>query len=46
MHLPFMQTILATGPVRFTQWLTILALALVILVVMEVFKSIKRQSDE
>ncbi|MDD4997711.1 MAG: HAD-IC family P-type ATPase, partial [Syntrophales bacterium] len=46
MHLPFMQTILATGPVRFTQWLTILALALVILVVMEVFKSIKRQSDD
>ena len=45
-HLPFMQTILATGPVRFTQWLTILALALVILVVMEVFKSIKRQSDD
>ncbi len=45
MHLPFMQTILATGPVRFTQWLTILALALVILVVMEVFKWIKRQSD-
>ena len=46
MHLPFMQTILATGPVRFTQWLMILALALVILVVMEVFKWIKRPSDE
>jgi len=46
MHLPFMQTILATRPVRFTQWLTILALASAILVVMEVFKWVKRRSDD
>jgi magnesium-transporting ATPase (P-type) len=38
MHAPFMQGILGAEPVRFNQWLIALALALVVLVVMEVFK--------
>ena len=38
MHLPFMQSILGTEPVKFTQWLLVLSLAMVILLVMEVFK--------
>ncbi len=38
MHLPFMQRILGTEPVGFTQWLMLLALAMVILLVMEIFK--------
>ena len=42
MYLPFMQTILGTEPVRFTQWLVLLALALAVLLVMEVFKLITR----
>ncbi|MFH1349868.1 MAG: HAD-IC family P-type ATPase, partial [Pseudomonadota bacterium] len=46
MQLPFMQTILGTGPVRFTQWLTILALSLVVLVSMEIFKWVKGQSND
>jgi len=41
MYLPFMQTILGTEPVRFTQWLLLLALALPVLLVMEVFKWVK-----
>ncbi|MDD3081688.1 MAG: HAD-IC family P-type ATPase [Desulfobacterales bacterium] len=40
MHAPFMQGILGTEPVRFNQWLIALALALVVLVVMEVFKRV------
>jgi hypothetical protein len=35
MHLPFMQTILGTEPVRFTQWVLLLSLAMVIALVME-----------
>lgn len=38
MHLPMMQTILGTAPVGVAQWLRLLAMALVILLVMEVFK--------
>lgn len=40
MYLPFMRTILGTEPVRFTQWLLVLSLALTILLVMEVFKRV------
>jgi magnesium-transporting ATPase (P-type) len=38
MHLPFMQSILGTCPVGFGQWLVCLTLALLILLVMEVYK--------
>jgi magnesium-transporting ATPase (P-type) len=41
MHVPFMQIILATEPVIFSQWLITLSLALVVLVVMEAFKWIR-----
>jgi magnesium-transporting ATPase (P-type) len=42
MYLPFMQTILTTEPVRFSQWMNALGLAGVVLVVMEIFKWVKR----
>lgn len=45
MDLPFMQTMLTTAPARFAQWLTALSLALVVLVVMAVFKWVKGQRD-
>lgn len=35
MYLPFMRKILGTEPVAFTQWLLLLALAMVVLLVME-----------
>jgi magnesium-transporting ATPase (P-type) len=38
MNAPFMQGILGTEPVHFNQWLIALALALIVLVVMEMFK--------
>lgn len=40
-----MQTILATAPIRFAQWLTAVSLALVVLVVMEIFKWVNRQRE-
>lgn len=40
MHLTFMQAILGTHPVLFSEWLAALSLALVVLVVMEIFKFI------
>ncbi|MFZ2039909.1 MAG: cation-translocating P-type ATPase C-terminal domain-containing protein, partial [Desulfobacterales bacterium] len=43
MYLPFMQTILTTAQVTFSQWLSALTLACVILVVMEIFKWVKRR---
>jgi magnesium-transporting ATPase (P-type) len=43
MYLPFMQTILTTAPVSFSQWLAALGLACVVLVVMEIFKWVKRR---
>jgi hypothetical protein len=43
MYLPFMQTILTTAPVSFSQWMSALTLACVILVVMEIFKWVKRR---
>jgi magnesium-transporting ATPase (P-type) len=43
MYLPFMQTILTTAPVTFSQWMSALTLACVILVVMEIFKWVKRR---
>ncbi|MFO7560604.1 MAG: HAD-IC family P-type ATPase [Desulfobacterales bacterium] len=43
MHLPFMRTILGTEPVGFTRWIFLLSMALVVLLVMEVFKWSGRQ---
>ncbi|HDR46205.1 MAG TPA: HAD family hydrolase, partial [Geoalkalibacter subterraneus] len=43
LYLPFMQTILGIAPVRFRQWLLLLALALVVLLVMETFKWARRR---
>jgi hypothetical protein len=43
MYLPFMQTILTIAPVSFSQWLAALGLACVVLVVMEIFKWVKRR---
>lgn len=45
LYLPFMQTILGTAPVSFRQWLLLLALALVVLLVMEAFKWAGRRYD-
>jgi magnesium-transporting ATPase (P-type) len=44
MHLPFMQGILGTAPVGFTQWLVMLALAMAVLLVMEIFKWVRREA--
>jgi magnesium-transporting ATPase (P-type) len=43
MHLPFMQTILGTQSVIWTQWLVCLLLALGILLTMEIFKWVARR---
>jgi len=43
MHLPFMQVILGTAPVSFKQWFMLLCLALSILLVMEIFKWVKKR---
>ncbi len=45
MHLPLMQAILHIEPVRFTQWVAILALAFTVIVVMEIFKWMRRRSE-
>jgi magnesium-transporting ATPase (P-type) len=45
MQIPFMQSLLGTAPVPPIQWLTALGLALIILVVMEVFKSFKKRAN-
>ncbi|ROQ90124.1 cation-translocating P-type ATPase [Desulfosoma caldarium] len=42
MFAPFMQTILGTEPIVFTQWLSVLLLALSVLAVMEAFKWVIR----
>jgi hypothetical protein len=43
--LPFTQTILTTAPVRFSRWLAALGQALVGLVVMEIYKWVKRPQE-
>ncbi|MDO9583497.1 MAG: HAD-IC family P-type ATPase [Desulfomicrobium sp.] len=43
MYLPFMQKILGTEPVAFAQWFMLLALALTVLLVMEMFKWVRRK---
>lgn len=43
MHVPLMQNLLRAEPVPFSQWLTILAMAASLLVVMELFKAARRQ---
>ena len=39
MHLPFMQKVLGIAPVSYSDWLAVLAPALLLPVVMEVFKA-------
>lgn len=43
MYLPFMRRILGTVPVTFHQWIFLLALAMVLLVVMEIFKLVRNK---
>lgn len=43
MYIPFMRRILGTLPVTFHQWILLLALAMVLLVVMEVFKLVRNK---
>ncbi|MBM3324255.1 MAG: HAD-IC family P-type ATPase [Calditrichaeota bacterium] len=38
MQLPFMQAVLSTQPIKLAQWVAILGMAMIILVVMEIFK--------
>ncbi|MDX9787666.1 MAG: HAD-IC family P-type ATPase [Desulfobacterales bacterium] len=45
MYLPFMQRILETKPVAFTQWLLMLALAMGVLLVMEIFKRVSQKFE-
>ena len=44
MYLPFMQNILGSRPVGLNQWAMLLGLAVVILVVMELFKLVRRKA--
>ena len=44
MHLPFMQKVLGVAPVTTGQWLTTFALALSVLLVMEIFKALRRRT--
>ncbi len=41
MYVPFMQTVLNVSPVSLGQWINMLALALILLVVMEIFKAVR-----
>ncbi|MCG9480148.1 MAG: cation transporting ATPase C-terminal domain-containing protein, partial [Actinomycetia bacterium] len=43
LYIPFMQNLLGTSPVTFTQWLLLLSLATIVLWVMEIYKFIKRK---
>jgi magnesium-transporting ATPase (P-type) len=43
MHLPLMRTVLGIAPVTFTQWISLLSLALAVLLVMELFKWIRKR---
>lgn len=42
LYLPFTQKVLGTAPVTFGQWLTVFALASILLAVMEIFKAVRR----
>lgn len=44
MYLPFMRKILGTQPVSLAQWFMLLALALTVLLVMEIFKWLKQRA--
>jgi magnesium-transporting ATPase (P-type) len=46
MQIPFMQNILRIKPITFNEWLYILALAVPILLVMELFKLIKKERNK
>jgi magnesium-transporting ATPase (P-type) len=46
MQIPFMQKILRVEPVTFNEWLYILALAVPMIFVMEVFKYFRRKKNE
>lgn len=40
-HLPFVQRVLRTEPVSLNEWLTLFAISLILLVVMEIFKALR-----
>lgn len=42
MYIPFMQNLLGIGPIDFTCWLTLSGIASIIILVMEIFKAIKK----
>jgi hypothetical protein len=43
MYIPFMQNLLGIEPVSFLQWAILLAIALTIIIVMEIFKLIRNK---
>ncbi len=43
LYIPFMQDLLGTSPVRFTNWIILLLIACSIIAVMEIFKAIKKR---
>ncbi len=43
MYIPFMQDVLGTSPVSFLEWIYMLLLALILLVVMEAFKFVRKR---
>lgn len=45
MHMPFMQSLLRAEPVPFSRWMVTLAMASSLLVVMELFKAVRRRSS-
>jgi magnesium-transporting ATPase (P-type) len=46
MHIPFMQNVLRVEPITFIEWVETLALALPLLIAMEIFKKMRRGSSD
>ncbi|MBN2854513.1 HAD-IC family P-type ATPase [Patescibacteria group bacterium] len=45
-YIPFMQKTLGLSPIKFKEWLSLLALASVVVIGMEIFKAIKRKKEK
>ena len=45
-YIPFMQKTLGLSPIKFREWLSLLALAATVVIGMEIFKLIKRQKEK
>ena len=46
MHIPFMHELLSISPVSFETWLNYLIIAVIIIVVMEIFKRVRSSEND